>query len=444
MVTSALVFQLAARSAAAQPAASPPPSGLYEGLSPVSGAPVGLLSPEEARRLPRWLRVESKGDEADVVVEPGGLLTWRLRYGPHGLVSKGVQVAGKPWTESAFSYDDDGHLRDKRVTGPGAGEGMRFEYSTDPRGRPVERRRVPEAGDAPTRVTWTYGAKNVVVRAYAGAQLVRVDRLDPSGRLLRTEVGRPADGPDRLTLFYVRGARGRLLRVERSLGGSKRGPASHGRRDPTIGPGPIAQLGPFIERHEVLMLLGEPVVHTVDQRGERPTSQDGYSTRCWLNEADTVAYDPAELVAHTSAACICGFCVDAALEPTGRDVLQTDWHWTRGPWVRLDGSIDVVGTHRVLTPSGPRAASELRAGSAVLAADGSVRALESVQALPVDGERLGVNLRTRSGTFEAGGLLFESERPRRCGESYEMSPGGAPSPARPARRRAAPPALTPP
>lgn len=412
----ALACQLVAGFASAQPAVSPPPSGLYERLSTLDGAPEGPLSRDEAAMLPRWLRVLSKGDEADVVVEPGGDVTWRLRYGEHGLVSKVVQVGGRPWTESTFTYGDDGHLQGKRVEGPGAGEGMRFDYRTDSRGRPVERTRQPDAaaGDSPTRVTWTYGAAKVVVRTYVGTQLMRVDRLDPQGRLLRTEVGRPADGPGRLALHYVRGRGGRLLRVERSLGGAGRKPASHGRRDPTVGPKQLAQLGPFLERHEVLMLLGEPVLHTVDQAQEPPTARDGYSDECWLNQADTVAYDPVGLVAHTDTACICGFCVDAALAPTAPDVLQTDWHWTRGPWVRLDGTIDVVGTHRVFTPSGPRAAWELRAGSRVLAGDGSVRVLESVEALPVGAERLGVNLRTRAGSFEAGGLLFESEAPRRC------------------------------
>jgi len=42
------------------------------------------------------------------------------------------------------------------------------------------------------------------------------------------------------------------------------------------------------------------------------------------------------------------------------------------------------------------------------------RALGTVEALPDAPERLGVNVRTRSGTFAASGLLFESEASREC------------------------------
>lgn len=63
-------------------------------------------------------------------------------------------------------------------------------------------------------------------------------------------------------------------------------------------------------------------------------------------------------------------------------------------------------------PVGSITASE--PGDLVRTAAGGVRTLRSVQTLPPGPLRLGRNLRTASGTFGAGGLLFRSESPRRC------------------------------
>lgn len=144
-----------------------------------------------------------------------------------------------------------------------------------------------------------------------------------------------------------------------------------------------------------------------------PSSTGTWSDRCWLNQPSTLTFDAAGLLTGVQQSCICGFCVDAALAPSAPDVLATDRHWTRGPWVRLDGAVDVTADHRVMTPDGPRPAGALSAGDRVLSANGAPRVLRSVERLS-GAERLGVNLRTRSGTFAAGGLLFESEQPRPC------------------------------
>jgi hypothetical protein len=113
-------------------------------------------------------------------------------------------------------------------------------------------------------------------------------------------------------------------------------------------------------------------------------------------------------------ACICGFCVDAAARIEAAEVLGTDEHFTRGPWVRLDEALDVTVEHRVLTPRGPRPAGALRPGDVVTGADGRPRVLRSVRALPSAPPRRGLNVRTARGTFGANGFLLESEAPRDC------------------------------
>jgi hypothetical protein len=114
-----------------------------------------------------------------------------------------------------------------------------------------------------------------------------------------------------------------------------------------------------------------------------------------MNQTSRIEYDAADLAEQGDGSCVCGFCVAMAAPPVGGDVLGTDEHWTTGPWLRIDGAVDVTADHRLLTPSGPRAAGALDAGD-----DGA--------------PRLGVNVRTRSGAFDAGGLRFESEAGRAC------------------------------
>lgn len=398
--------------------AQAPPSGVYEAFSPSLGVPVGALADAAHPVTPRWLKVTSEGAVADVTLEPGGSLRWQLRYGPHGLEAKRATVDGALWTESTFERDERGHLKGKRVTGPGAGDGLQFSYRTDAAGRPHERMRVDERAQLVTagggRATWEWTRTGCVVRSFWNGELVRIDTLDGAGRQLRLDVGHPADGPLHLGLRFRRGAAGRLIGVDRLIPGKKPAPVVLGRPDPDLTPALLDQLPPLVERHEVLMLLGEPVTHTVDRAVSPPTVTDRYTDGCWLNQPDTVTYDPSGLLTGTSAACICGFCVAAELAPAEPDVLQEDRHWTRGPWVRLDGRVDVTADHRVMTPTGPRAAGALRPGDLVLDAGGASRALRSVERLPPGERRLGVNLRTRSGTFRAGGLLFESEAPRPC------------------------------
>ena len=77
--------------------------------------------------------------------------------------------------------------------------------------------------------------------------------------------------------------------------------------------------------------------------------------------------------------------------------------------------MDVTADHRVMTPSGPRTAGSLRAGDVVLGADAVPRVLRSVEPANESAPRLGRNLRTSTGVFEAGGFQFESETPHACG-----------------------------
>jgi hypothetical protein len=170
-----------------------------------------------------------------------------------------------------------------------------------------------------------------------------------------------------------------------------------------------------VERHEVDLLLGAPV-HTTDEgRGVDRRQTVDYSPGCWLNEVSGLEFDAAGLLVSGVQGCICGFCVDASLPiGTRTEVVATDTHRTLGPWVRLDGTVDVTAEHEVVTPSGPRPAGTLSAGDVVLDAQRRPRRLRSVEQLPDGPERLGRNVRTLDGTFSAGGILFRSEGPLSC------------------------------
>ena len=402
---------LAAPPLFAQPLRDPVPSGAYEGYSPVLMAPVGPISADAARRLlPRWLEVTTSGRTCTVVMRPDGNVRWKLRYGPHGLIEKLVEIDGEAWLRSEFTYDGSGRLRQKAVSGAGAGKGLRFAYRTDERGRVLERTRA----GSDEKLTGRHGTRETVVELQLGGQLVRRDVLDASGLLVRTEVGRPLDRALQLTLRYERGRDGRLLKVTRQLARGDQRPADFTAREPTVAPLFLKQLAGPIERHEVLLLLGAPVRHSVTGRGRARHTSDGYDPECWLNQPSALKFDAADLLVGTQTNCICGFCVDARTAVSAAEVLGRDEHWTRGPWVRLDGELDITADHRVLTPHGPRPAGALRAGDAVLAAGGGVRVLHSVRRLPPGPERLGVNLRSGDGTFAAAGILVESERPRPC------------------------------
>ena len=426
---------------------APLPSGVYEGYSPVTRAPYGPLdgaATARAQGLPQWLEVTSQGEQSDLVFLPERRVAWRLVYGPEGLVRKTVTVDGKLWTESRFGYQG-GALRDKVVSGPGAGSGagsgpgLRYSYVLDEAGRIKERRgpvsRVPFNGSDPAadRVTFLWQADGTTVDYTIGGQVVRRDRFDRGGRLVRTEVGRPAtEAASRLSLIYVRDGAGRLQRILRQWFTAAPRPAHADRRAADgagVQPAHLAALPPVVERHEVLLLLGQPERHSRDVAASERSVRDQYGKTCWLNQISELTYDAAGMLSRYGQTCICGLCVAAPSAPrplSGADLLGRDEHWLAGPWLRLDERVDVTADHRVLTPAGPRPAGALRPGDLVLGEDGAPRRLSSVRTLPRGPERRGVNLRTRSGRFAAGGLLFESETPQPCPRPDSAPGAGGP------------------
>lgn len=386
--------------------------------------PVGLLA-GPSTILPQWLDVTTRGDASTIVFRPEGRVVWRVRWGAAGVVGKVTEVDGEPWTRSTFERDGRGALVRKVVQGPGAPDGpWEWRYRTDAEGRVVERtgtlalrmpwrsRNLPP-GKAAERLSVRWSARGAVaVLAVDGAD-VRRDALDAAGRLLRTDFHAPArQGYPPLALVYRRDRRGNLSGIDRVRDGRTE-PARVGTRDATVAGRHLAPLRhSVVERGEVELLLGAPVTTRDDGRGAARRVSEDWSPDCWLNEPSAAEFDPAGLLISTVQNCICGFCVDAALPVQARDIQGVDLHWTRGPWVRLDGHVDVTADHGVWTPRGVVAAGELVAGDEVLAADGLVRRLRTVERLPLGPERLGRNLRTRDWTFSAGGIRFASEQGR--------------------------------
>lgn len=417
---------LSAGYARSQPLRAPVASGLYEGYSSVLHAPYGALDPAKARTLPLWLDVTTQGDTSNVVFLPERRVAWRLVYGPQGLLQKTVTIDGQMWTESRFRYAA-GVLVEKTVAGPGVAVPRRYTYLPDEQGRPKERRgpisRLPFHGSDPQadRVTFTYSAEGSAVDHVLGGQVVRRDRFDRAGRLVRTDLGRPATAAaSRLSLIYVRDAAGRLQKILRMWFTAAPRPARADERDPGVLPQHLDALPPVVERHEVLLLLGQPERHSRDVAATERSVRDQYGTSCWLNQTSELSYDAAGMLSTYGQTCICGLCVAAPAEPrplAAAELLGRDEHWLAGPWLRLDERVDATADHRVLTPMGPRPAGALRAGDVVFGEDGAPRRLRSVRALGRGPERLGVNLRTTSGRFTAGGLLFESETPLPCRRS---------------------------
>jgi len=422
--------------ARAQPMPRPPPSGSYEAWSQVRMGPVGRLAAAPATQGPlaRWLDVTTQGSSATIRFQPEGRVVWRTTWGPAGLVEKRVEVDGEPWARSVFERDARGCVVRKTVTGRvtrryvgGPETPWPFSYRCDAQARPVERTgtivlrhpwgsRALVPPTAPERVTirWT-AAGGSEVRTFVAGSEVRRDVFDADGLVLRTHLGAPSATRSRIALVYLRDRAGHLLSIERIVRGH-RSSASSSAPLAGITPAHIAALAHApVERHEIELALGAPVRTSDEGRGvERRVTLD-YSPTCWLNELSSVELDPAGLLVSGVQGCICGVCVDAALATSVQsDVLAVDTHWTAGPWVRLNGSVDVTDDHEIMTPSGPRAAGALRAGEIVLADDGSARALVSVERLPAGPPRLGRNVRTRDGTFAAGGILFRSEQPRAC------------------------------
>lgn len=403
---------------ACAPSAASFVDGHYEGLSPLTGQPYGPISPERARELlPQWLRVTRDGDSARVVVMPEERETWTLSYGPDGLVEKEVRVDGELWTASRFAYDSDGRLVSKRVEPLG----LRLGYETDRRGRITKR--TPVAGGGPGyRVSHSAkGATRVFDPVGRYAPIVRVDRWDRQGRLVGLAFGPRADAPT-VELRLVRDARGKLLRVRRRFSerpGAKWRPAKLDAPDEEIRGREVGILGSEASRAEAWLLFGPPRKRSDDGQGRERTLKDDWSgDACWLDQTNQLEFDAAGHFTRGRTHCICGFCVavEAPLALEGLEVLGTDHHYAPGPWVRLrtaSGAVEVTADHRVMTPAGPRAAGELRAGDEVRGAEGTL-VVEAVEALEAR-TRLGVNVRTREGVFVAAGIVFESEQARECG-----------------------------
>ncbi len=402
-------------SAVSPPVTAQVTSGLYEGFSPITMAPYGPLDAAATKRLPRWLDVMVDGDTLHVVERPEGRIYWTLRYGRFGLVSKRVGVDGEVWLESRFTRDEAGRLLDKEVTGPGAKGRLEYSYVVDAHGRVTERRR--RDGEERWLVAYDQDGGTTVAATTWKGKNVRSDVFDPEGRLLRTELGEPARGKSRrLLIVYQRNSAGRLQNVIRRRGDGPTRFAAFDRPDHDVRAEDLIPIAPVVERHEVLLALGAPTSRSDDGRGVRRTSTDRFGDSCWLNQPSSIVYDAADRAHATETTCICGFCVDASLAATApsAEVVGRDWHWTAGPWVRLDGAVDVTADHPVITPTGRRAAGELRAGDLVLGEDGGARPLLLVELLPDTGDRLGLNLRTTSGAFQAGGFTFASEQPAAC------------------------------
>lgn len=403
-------------SEATTPQESPPAEGLYETWSRVRMAPAGRLGgrPEESE-LPRWLEVRHEGGEVVVTFQPDGRVVWRVEWGEHGVHRKRVEVDGQRVTVTEFSYDDRGHLEEKRVHGPGIAGRRVWGYRTDGRGRVVERtRRVPDAEEEPAdrwKVRWRPdGAR---AERYIDGRRVRVDVYDEHGLPIRTEfLGHP---PRRAELHYQRDGAGRLVEVRRRLGDREEEAIPH-RPDPAIGEKDLWTVDGEVpvQRHETLLLLGAPVTHTDDHRGLAREQNDKYLENCWQYDVSGLKFDGTGLRKEGTVSCVCGFCVDADLAVEADEVRGVDLHWTTGPWVRLDGRVNVTADHEVVTPQGLRAAGRLEAGDRVLRSGGEVHRLESVEYLAARRLREGRNVRTDSGWFAAGGFLFASEQPEAC------------------------------
>ncbi len=428
-----------------------PTSGLYEQYCPLLRAPCVKLDPAWTQKLPRWLEVKTTGNLSEVTFQPHGKIRWKLEYGPRGLVRKTTLVEGEVWTRSEFGYDARGHLQRKTVVGPGAAFSppespfwdaglppslpstkLMFVYQTDKVGRVLSRAQTFPGKAKQRTIRWEvkYKSKGGAIAVWKNprGKVVRRDQFDANGYLTRTEFSTEREVHTRASntefvsktktfsaaLVYKRTKRGDLKSIHWHLG-SRKGNALPIRRDPKITTHDLYRVvGSVIERHEVLLLLGEPVTHSIDEQGKSRTTYDSYTKDCWMDEISAFTYDAADLLRRGSDPCICGFCVDAALSVEATDVNGVDLHWTEGEWVRFDHEVDVTADHFVFTPDGPRAAGELVAGDIVLDALGQPRILRSVQRLQYGTERLGRNVRTKAGYFAAGNILFQSEQGQEC------------------------------
>lgn len=383
-------------------------------MAPHLGVPAAPLDPGDTAKLPTWLSVETTGRQSVVTLEPERYVKWTLRYGPHGLTDKVVTVGGAPWTHSRFRYSATGHLSDKTVTGPGLqhleGKSAGTVYRTDSRRRIVER--FAAAGQDPS-LRLRHSTSGVTVEHRVGDRVVRRDRYDRAGRRLRIDVG---DAEPSIRVRFLRDAKGRLKRVTRRIS-KKSVKASWDAPESWVRPEHLRRIPTLTSRGDVLLLLGAPHRHSVSLSDGIQHTEDDYAEVCWINDANTLVYDAAGVFKDTGTSCICGFCVAAEQVAIGPEATAWDIHWRNTTWVRLStalGEVDVTADHRVITPSGPRPAGALRVGDLARTAGGPPTALLAIEVLAVEGLKAGANVQTPSGTFAAGGLLYESEQPRVC------------------------------
>jgi hypothetical protein len=255
----------------------------------------------------------------------------------------------------------------------------------------------------------------VIEHHHQDGRLLRRDVYDNAGRRLLIDLGHR---PNKLAVRFSRGSKGRLRAVERKRGRVKEA-AAWDKPVPWVTRAEFAMIPEVTARGDVLLLLGAPHRHSVDvdrTTGLRQTSDD-YSEDCWLNEPSTIIYDAADVYRTSHAQCICGFCVDATQVTPSADADGWDIHWIGDSWIRLVtalGPIDVTADHNVMTPDGPRLAGKLAVGDVVSTEAGGATVLLAAERLPDIGLRPGANVRTPSGVFAAGGLLFESETSAEC------------------------------
>jgi hypothetical protein len=394
------------------PAAPVPPSGLYERFSPLTLEPSGPLESAQTARLSSWLDVTTTGQDMEIVFRPEGRIHWKLHYGPGGLEHKRTTVDGEAWTESEFTYDTSGHLAHKKVTGAGVPVALEFDFKTGPQGELQER-----VGKWPSksgkdaladRLSFSTADGQHRIEEWVDGILVRIDFTDFAGQLRRSEFGKPASGPQHLVLRYDRDSAAAITDVQTFQGHEMPRKADWSHPAKGVTSPQLALAGPLMERSEALLLFGAPITHSETGKGVARKVTDVYFKECKMNEVSALSYDPSDLVLSAYATCICGFCVEGDAEPVGA-VEGRDTHWSEGPWLRLNGKINVTPDHRVMTPEGPRRAGELKVGDRVLGENGEAARLLSTEKRTDHQIRLGVNLRTDSGVFTAGGLRFESE-----------------------------------
>src|SRR5579871_21410 len=289
---SLVLLLLAARAAAD---AIPPAKSkaiLYEGYSPLRDGLYGPLTPSSARLLPRWLEATVDGDVTEVVFRPDGAVRWRMVRGPRGMVEKTTLVDGQPWTRSRFSYDGDGRIAVKEVTGPGVGGAtVRYLYRTDERGRIVER----TGGGQRWTVRWRPDGATSETFLDGETAPRRRDRWDAAGNLLGSEA--LLRGTARVAIGYQRDAAGRLVRVTRARAGEPAREATFAAPGPSVTSEDVEAVSSAWERWEAVLALGAPTTHSVDGRGAERRVRDFFGSGCWLNRTSGLRYDAAERVA---------------------------------------------------------------------------------------------------------------------------------------------------